>query len=145
MKKILLLFAIGGTLLSASLVNPSCGGSAATGPDTLKINTTELGAEIIGFNGPTPVEISVYKGVITDIEVLPNHEGPMYLQMVLESGLIQKLIGKTLEEARQESLDAVTGATFTSTALIQNIELGLANGGASKRNSPGNVNNPSDK
>lgn len=145
MKKILLLFAIGGTLLSASLVNPSCGSSAAKGPDTLKINTTELGAEIIGFNGPTPVEISVYKGVITDIEVLPNHEGPMYLQMVLESGLIQKLIGKTLEDARQEPLDAVTGATFTSTALIQNIELGLANGGASKRISPGNVNDPSDK
>lgn len=145
MKKLLLISALGALLVSVSLVTPSCGDGHAKGPDTLKINTTELGAEIIGFNGPTPVEISVYKGVITDIEVLPNHEGPMYLQMVLESGLIQKLIGKTLEDARQEPLDAVTGATFTSTALIQNIELGLANGGASKRISPGNVNNPSDK
>ena len=136
MKKSLLYFAIGGILLSASLVSSSCGTGHAQGPDTLKINTTDLGAEVIGFNGPTPVEISVFQGVITGIEVLPNREGPRYLQMVRESGLLEKLIGKTMEEAKQEPLDAVSGATFTSTALIQNIKLGLADGGESAKNAP---------
>jgi len=31
-----------------------------------------MGADIIGFNDATPVEISVYQGVITKIEALPN-------------------------------------------------------------------------
>ena len=114
----------------------SCGNAAAGQSDTLRINTTELGQEIRGFNGPTPVEITVVKGVITDIAALPNREGPRYLQLVMESGLLKKLNGKTLDEAKSVQLDAVTGATFTSTGLIKNIQLGLEDGGAFERNAP---------
>ena len=128
---------LGGALVSAMLVSSSCGaGKASKGPDTLKINTTELCEDVIGFNGPTPVEISVHNGVITGIEVLPNREGPRYMQMVRESGLLGKLTGKTLEEAKTVQLDAVTGATFTSTALIKNIQKGLEDGGAHEANAP---------
>ena len=137
MNRILLLSMLGGALVSAMLVSSSCGtGKASKGPDTLKINTTDLGEEIIGFNGPTPVEISVHQGVITGIEVLPNREGPRYMQMVRESGLLDKFTGKTLEEAKAVTLDAVSGATFTSTALIKNIQLGVADGGQSQKNAP---------
>ena len=137
MKRFVLFCLIGGALLSVGMVSSSCGtGKATKGPDTLKINTTDLGAEVIGFNGPTPVEISVHQGVITGIEVLPNREGPRYMQMVRESGLLDKLTGKTLEEAKTVTLDAVTGATFTSTALIKNIQLGVADGGESQKNAP---------
>ena len=136
MKKILLLCMIGGALLSAGIVSPSCGTGRAQGLDTLKINTTDLGADVIGFNGPTPVEISVFQGIITKIEALPNREGPRYLQMVRESGLLDKLVGKTLEEAKRIPLDAVSGATFTSSALIKNIQLGLEDGGESQKNAP---------
>ena len=137
MNRILLFCMLGGALVSAALVSSSCGtGKASKGPDTLKINTTDLGEEIIGFNGPTPVEISVHQGVITGIEVLPNREGPRYMQMVRESGLLDKLTGKTLEEAKTVTLDAVSGATFTSTALIKNIQLGVADGGQSQKNAP---------
>ena len=128
MKKAILLCAVAGVLLSASVVAPSCGMSGgAKGPDTLKVNTTELGAGIIGYNGPTPVEIAVYKGVITEIKALPNVESPRYFQRVLESGLLEKLVGKTVEEAKDTELDAVTGATFSSEAIIKNIRLGLDN------------------
>ena len=137
MNRIFLLSMLGGALVSAMLVSSSCGaGKASKGPDTLKINTTDLGAEVIGFNGPTPVEISVHQGVITGIEVLPNREGPRYMQMVRESGLLDKLTGKTLEEAKTVTLDAVTGATFTSSALIKNIQMGVADGGESQKNAP---------
>lgn len=137
MKKTILLTGIGALLVSVCLVSPSCGISGkAKGPDTLKINTTDLGAEVMGYNGPTPVEISVFKGVITKITPLPNREGPRFLKMVEESGLYRKLVGKTLEEAKAEKLDAVTGATFTSSAMIKNIQLGLEDGGASAANAP---------
>lgn len=126
MKKALLYFVLASVLLGTFTVSSSCGNRrAAKGPDTLKVNTTELAADVMGFNGPTPVEISICKGVITDVKVLPNQESPRFLQNVLESGLLKSLIGKTPEEARNAKLDAVTGATYTSTALIENVRRGL--------------------
>ena len=127
MKKAFLFGGIAAVLVSVSLVTPSCGlsGGKAKGPDTLKINTTQLGADVIGYNGPTPVEIAVFQGVITEIKALPNQESPRYLQKVLDSGLLNVLVGKTLEEAKETQLDAVSGATYTSEAFIKNIRLGL--------------------
>lgn len=126
MKKAILILGILAVLGSTCLMSTSCGTNAgAKGADTLKVNTTELGAEVIGFNGITPVEISVHKGVITKIEALSNQETPRYFQAVLESGLLEKLVGKTVKEAKATELDAVSGATFSSEALIQNIRLGL--------------------
>ena len=125
MKNFFLLAGLGALLVSICLVSPSCGSRGSKGPDTLKVNTTTLGAKIIGYNGPTPLEISVFQGQITSIKALPNQETPRYMQRVLESGLLERLEGKTLEEAAQTQLDAVTGATFTSEAMIQNIRLGL--------------------
>ena len=125
MKKLLLMAGIGALLVSVSVVTPSCGSSAAKGPDTLKVNTTEIGSSIIGYNGATPVEISICKGTITKIKALPNQESPRYLQEVLSSGLLDKLVGKTVKEAKETKLDAVSGATYTSSALIENIQLGL--------------------
>ena len=97
--------------------------------DTLKINTTQIGADVIGFNGPTPIEISVHMGVITNIKALPNDETPAYLQLVLQSGLLEKLRGKPVKEAKKVRLDAVSGATYTSEALIENLKRGLENAG----------------
>ena len=126
MNRILLLSMLSGALVSAMLVSSSCGtGKASKGPDTLKINTTDLGEEIIGFNGPTPVEISVVKGKITRIKLLPNQETPNFLQLVIDAGLLKALDGKSVEEASKVKLDAVTGATYSSKAIIENIHRGL--------------------
>jgi len=107
--------------------NSSCGTRtrAPKGPDTLKVNTTTLGADIMGFNGPTPIELCVYDGVITEIKAFPNQETPRFFQKVLDSGLLGALNGKTPTEAREMQLDAVSGATYSSTALIKNIRLAL--------------------
>ena len=125
MKKILLLAAIVAVLSGTFAVSTACGSSQAKGPDTLRINTTDLGKDIIGYNGPTPVEITVVAGNIVDIQALPNRESPRYMQAVLEGRLLKKLVGKSVKEAKDIQLDAVTGATFTSNALIKNIRLGL--------------------
>ena len=124
--KILLLSAIALILSGVCLVSNSCGTrSRAKGPDTLKVNTIETGADIIGFNGPTPIELCVCNGVITEIKALPNQETPRFFQRVIDSGLLDALVGKTPAEARETPLDAVSGATYSSTALIKNIHLAL--------------------
>ncbi|MBQ2197176.1 MAG: FMN-binding protein, partial [Bacteroidales bacterium] len=80
-------------------------------PDTLTIDTSPFSEEIIGFNGPTPVEIDVVKGRISEIRILPNSETPSFIRRIKESGFLSRLNGKTLQEARDTKLDAVSGAT----------------------------------
>jgi uncharacterized protein with FMN-binding domain len=62
--------------------------------------------------------------VITKIEALPNQETPRYFQMVKDS-LLTKLVGKSVEEVRTAEIDAVTGATYSSQAVIRNIKRAL--------------------
>jgi len=125
MKKGILIAFIAALFATICLVSPSCGRSAAKGPDTLKINTTNIGAQYFGYGGPCPVEISVFQGKIAKIVALPNDETPRFFQRVLDSGLLERLNGLTVEEARTVKLDAVSGATYSSTAIIENIRLGL--------------------
>jgi para-nitrobenzyl esterase len=137
MKKTFLFVVLAAILISAGLVSTvSCGGGASSKSDTLVINTTEFAEHVRGHNGPTPVAITVVKGVITNIEALPNREGPRYLQMINDAGFFTRLNGKTLEEAKAVELDAVAGATVSSKAYIENIKLGLEDGGAYERNAP---------
>lgn len=135
MKKIILIVGILAVLGGTFFTSTSCGTNAgAKGTDTLKINTTEMGADIIGFNGATPLEISVCKGVITKIEALPNQETPRYFQMVKDSLLIH-LIGKQVEEVRSldPEVDAVSGATYSSKAVIRNLQRALETSPESKQ------------
>ena len=95
-------------------------------PTVRIINTTDIGKNIIGYAGPTPVEITIEDGKVKSIKALPNQESPGFLRRVLESGLLEKWNGKTIEEAKAMEVDGVTGATFTSTALIKNVKKGLS-------------------
>ena len=89
------------------------------------VNTEKLGKEVMGYAGWTPVEIHVTDGRIEKIVALPNSETPAYFQKVEESPVFTSLVGKTVEEASAVQLDAVTGATWSSKAVIENIRLGL--------------------
>lgn len=120
--------AVAAVMLAASLPGASRSGHPAdtyAAADTLKVNTASLASDVEGFNGTTPVEISVVKGKITRIKLLPNQETPSFLQLVIDSGLLKALDGKTVEEASKVKLDAVSGATYSSTAIIENIHRGL--------------------
>ena len=94
-------------------------------PKTVVINTEKLGKEVLGYAGPTPREITVTDGKIEKIEALPNVESPGFFQRVQESTIFTALIGKTVKEASEVKLDAVSGATYSSKAVIENIRLGL--------------------
>lgn len=126
MKRILLYVSIA-LLLAFVFSGSRChgGAAAAKGPDTLKVNTIESGKGIIGFNGRTPVEIAVVEGRIVYVKPLPNSETPSFFNLVVESGIFSRLNGLTVEEARQVELDAVSGATYSSEAIIQNIDKAL--------------------
>jgi len=91
---------------------------------TQVIYTGDIASKVIGYNGTTPLNITVKNGVIENIEVLPNQESPAYLKRAKEKVLPQ-YIGKTVAEAKKLNADIATGATYTSEALIKNIQMGL--------------------
>ena len=91
---------------------------------TQVIYTGDIADKVIGYNGTTPLNITVKNGVIENIEVLPNQESPGYLKRAKDKVLPQ-YIGKTVAEAKKLNADIATGATYTSKALIQNIQMGL--------------------
>ena len=91
--------------------------------DPSKINTKTLCPDVEGFMGPTPVEIRIRKDTIIDIITLPNEESPSYFYDA--TALLKKWIGLTPKKGLEIEVDAVSGATFSSKALIENMRAGL--------------------
>lgn len=127
MKKMMLLAAVAALLVSVGLVSSARGArSAGQAPaDTLVINTTDLCKDVIGYDGPTPLVIKVVNGVVASVEALPNTESPSYFDRVIKGGLLKAVVGKKVDEAAKMQLDAVSGATYSSEAVIENLRAGL--------------------
>ena len=100
---------------------------------TQVIYTGDIANKVIGYNGTTPLNITVKNGVIENIEVLQNEESPAYLKRAKDKVLPQ-YIGKTVAEAKKLKPDIATGATYTSEALIKNIQMGLDKAKSSSTN-----------
>ena len=89
------------------------------------VDTTTLSADVKGYNGPTPLVITIEKDKIVKIEALENSETPGFFKRMTDGGLLQKWNGLTVDEALGTEVDAVAGATFSSNAVIANVRLGL--------------------
>ena len=107
--------------------------SVAQGSDTLSVqpdgtfvvNTRVLAKDVQGYGGPVPLKIHIDKdGRLTAIEAEPNAESPSFFDRAKE--LFSRWQGKTIDEAMSEDVDAVSGATFSSKAIIRNVQRGLA-------------------
>ena len=88
------------------------------------VNTATLGRQVTGYVGATPLKIYIKKNKVVKIEALKNQETPKYMARVKKE-LLDTWNGKKVAEASQMQVDGVTGATFTSDAVKQNVKLGL--------------------
>ena len=95
-------------------------------PDgAIVVNTRLLAKDVQGFGGAVPLRIHIGKGGVVDsIEAEPNAESPDFFSRA--SAVMSRWQGKTVDEAMAEEVDAVTGATFSSRAIIANVQRGLA-------------------
>ncbi|MCD8317424.1 MAG: FMN-binding protein, partial [Paraprevotella sp.] len=92
---------------------------------TFVVHTGMLAKDIIGYGGNTPVDISVKEGRIVRVTPLPNAESSEFFGRLKEEGLFSRWIGMTPEEAVKADVDAVSGATFSSTAVIATVRRGM--------------------
>ena len=75
-----------------------------------------------GYAGLVPVVLGVrLDGVVAGVRLLANVETPGFVQEVEEEGLLRSWDGRSLEEVPLV-VDAVSGATFTSEAIIFGVE-----------------------
>lgn len=89
---------------------------------TAVVNTSSI-VKARGFNGKTPVKIYIKNNRVVKIESQPNQETPAVYARAEE--LLGKFVGKTVDEASAMKVDGVSGATYSSKALIQNVKGGL--------------------
>lgn len=89
---------------------------------TTTLYTEEYCKDIIGFNGDIPMEINMVDGKIENINILDNDETPGFLRKVTNSELLESFYGLTPKEAIDIEIDAVSGATYSSTAIIKSVK-----------------------
>ena len=88
------------------------------------VNTTTLGKKVSGYVGATPLKVYIEKNKITRVELLSNQETPMYNAMIKRK-MLPLYEGKTVKEIKKSNVDGVTGATFTSNAVKENVRLAV--------------------
>lgn len=108
------------TLLSAAPANDTM----VKENGTYIVNTTTLGKDVVGYVGTTPLKIYIKKNKIVKIEALKNQETPKYWAKVKRQ-LLTKWDGMKVNDALKQQVDGVTGATFSSDAVKENVRLGL--------------------
>ena len=92
--------------------------------DVYVVNTTTIGKNIEGYNGPVPLKVYIKNNKVEKIEFLPSTETPKYYNRV-KKFLQSKWDGLKVKEAREKEVDVITGATYSSEAVIENVRLAL--------------------
>ncbi len=100
--------------------------------DTLIVNTTTSGRNIFGYGGPTPIEVKILNDCIVDVTALPNLETEEYFEPTFKI-LKEIWTGLTVKDLQEYVPDAVTGSTYTSRALIQNMQEAIKTASGKRR------------
>lgn len=93
--------------------------------DNYVVNTTGLADNITGYGGTTPLEITVTGGRISQVTPLDNDETPGFFSRVKEE-VLPRYIGLTPAEVADADIDAVSGATMSSTSVIETMKRSMA-------------------
>ncbi|WP_027454612.1 FMN-binding protein [Xylanibacter brevis] len=88
------------------------------------INTTTLGKKVTGYVGATPLKVYIQKNKVVKIEALKNQETPKFFAKVKRE-MLSKWNGMKVNDALNAKVDGVTGATFSSEAVKDNVRLAL--------------------
>lgn len=91
--------------------------------NTTIVNTTTITKGVKGYKHNTPVKIYIERNRVIKVEALPNQETPKYFEKA--KNLLKNYEGKTTRKAEKMSVDAVSGATMSSKALMKNVQAGL--------------------
>lgn len=93
--------------------------------DEFVVNTTAIAKKIAGYAGPVPLKVYFRNGKVEKVEALENQESSDFFNAVVLGHLLEKWNGKTPEEALKTEVDGISGATYSSRAVIGNMHAAL--------------------
>ena len=88
--------------------------------NTTIVNTTQLGAQVRGFKGATPVLIHIEKNKVVKVEALPNRETPKFFARA--KAVLQQFEGLTVAKAQNYDIcvnSALMGVEKTAEMLAK--------------------------
>lgn len=91
---------------------------------TYVVNTTTLAQNVKGYMGATPVEVYIKKNKIVKVVMLKSQETPKYNARV-KKNMLPLYEGVKITKKSTVDVDGVTGATFTSNAVKENVKRAL--------------------
>ncbi len=91
---------------------------------TYVVNTTTLAKDVKGYMGATPVEVYIKKNKIVKVVMLKRQETPKYNARV-KKNMLPLYEGVKITKKSTVDVDGVTGATFTSNAVKENVTRAL--------------------
>ncbi len=82
---------------------------------------------IIGYAGPTPVLIGIAScDTIVGVTLLANDESPGYIRKIQKKDFFTRWNGMSVKAALNADVDVVSGATYSTDAIIQNVRVRLS-------------------
>ncbi len=112
-------------------VNAALSAPASAGADVLTATKT-------GFQSDVVVSLTTEGGAIATLSVDASGETPGLGQMAMEADFTNQFVGKSAPVALGDGIDALSGATVTSQAVVDAVNEALAGAGAAQ-DDPGTV------
>lgn len=85
-------------------------------------------ADIKGYAGNVPLVILLSpNNKVQKVHLLDNNETPSFLDRVVAKGFLESWNGLSTDEAKAKQVDAVTGATYSSSAISKSVRVRLEN------------------
>ncbi|MEG1644137.1 MAG: FMN-binding protein [Bacteroidales bacterium] len=90
------------------------------------ISTEYIAKDITGYGGAVPLHIFIKDNRIVKIEPQPNSESPDYFKHIIDKKLLSVWVDLSPKEALAKDVDAVSGATYSSSAIIETVKRAMA-------------------
>jgi hypothetical protein len=91
------------------------------------VKTLPCCSQISGYSGPIPMLIAFTPELqIKTVVLLHNNESKNFIEKIKLKGLLNKWTGMSVEKAIFSNIDAVTGATISSVAIINSVKKRLS-------------------